>query len=41
MEIAKLKDENYLAELARRDYFLSKPNEIIFVLPKENGNNRD
>jgi cell division protein FtsB len=32
-EIIKLNDEHYLAELASIDYFFSKSNEIIFVLP--------
>lgn len=27
-----LQDPNYIAEIARRDYFYSKPNEIIFDL---------
>ncbi|MEC1262031.1 septum formation initiator family protein [Bacillus swezeyi] len=29
-EIVKLKDEDYVAELARKDYYLSKEGEIIF-----------
>lgn len=29
-EIVKLKDEDYVAELARKDYYLSKNGEIIF-----------
>lgn len=29
-EIVKLKDEDYVAELARKDYYLSKDGEIIF-----------
>lgn len=32
-EIVKLNDDEYLAKLARRDYFLSDENEIIFNLP--------
>lgn len=34
-EIVKLNDDEYLAKLARRDYFLSGENEIIFNLPKK------
>lgn len=34
-EIEKLNDDEYLAKLARRDYFLSGEGEIIFNLPKE------
>ncbi|MTH55242.1 cell division protein DIVIC [Bacillus mangrovi] len=32
-EITKLNDDDYIAELARRDYFLSGENEIIFSSP--------
>jgi cell division protein DivIC len=34
-EIVKLNDDEHIAKLARRDYFLSENNEIIFNLPKE------
>lgn len=34
-EIVKLNDEEYIAKLARRDYFLSDKGEIIFNLPKK------
>lgn len=34
-EIVKLNDEEYIAKLARKDYFLSGNNEIIFNLPEE------
>ncbi|MBD1383181.1 FtsB family cell division protein [Metabacillus arenae] len=34
-EIVKLNDDEYIAKLARKDYFLSKDNEIIFNLPEE------
>ncbi len=34
-EIVKLNDEEYIAKLARRDYFLSQEGEIIFNLPEE------
>ncbi|MFK3961825.1 MULTISPECIES: FtsB family cell division protein [Bacillales] len=32
-EIEKLNDLDYIGELARRDYFMSKPGETIFKLP--------
>lgn len=32
-EIIKLKDEDYISKLARKDYFLSDEGEIIFNLP--------
>lgn len=35
-EIVKLNDEEYIAKLARRDYFLSQEGEIIFNLPEGN-----
>lgn len=35
-EIVKLNDDEYIAKLARRDYFLSEEGEIIFAVPKEN-----
>ncbi|WP_409303657.1 FtsB family cell division protein [Peribacillus sp. SCS-155] len=34
-EIVKLNDDDYIAKLARRDYFLSDKGEIIFNLPKK------
>ncbi|MEK3806587.1 septum formation initiator family protein [Metabacillus sp. SLBN-84] len=34
-EIVKLNDDDYIAKIARRDYFLSDENEIIFSLPKK------
>jgi len=34
-EIIKLNDEEYIAKLARKDFFLSDSNEIIFNLPAE------
>lgn len=33
-EIQKLHDENYVLEIARRDYYFSKPGEIIFPISK-------
>lgn len=34
-EIVKLNDDEYIAKLARKEYFLSDKNEIIFSLPNE------
>ena len=34
-EIVKLNDDEYVAKLVRRDYFLSKEGEIIFNLPND------
>ncbi|KWW12441.1 MULTISPECIES: septum formation initiator family protein [Bacillaceae] len=33
-EIVKLNDDDYIAKIARRDYFLSDNGEILFTLPK-------
>lgn len=33
-QIAKLNDDEYIAKLAREQYFLSDKNEIIFSMPK-------
>jgi cell division protein DivIC len=33
-EIKKLKDDDYIAKIARRDYFFSKPGEVIFPVSK-------
>ncbi|SDO59835.1 FtsB family cell division protein [Alkalicoccus daliensis] len=33
-EIEALHDEEYIAELARRDFFMSKPGETLFQLPR-------
>lgn len=34
-EIKKLNDDEYIAKLARRDYFLSDEGEIIFNIPED------
>lgn len=34
-EIVKLNDDEYIAKLARKEYFLSEENEIIFNLPQK------
>lgn len=33
-EVVKLNDDDYIAKLARKEYFLSEKNEIIFNLPE-------
>lgn len=40
-EIVKLNDDDYIAKLARKDYFLSEKNEIIFNLPDEKGKEKE
>lgn len=32
-QIKRLHDKDYIAEVARRDYFLSRPGEMIFKVP--------
>ncbi|MCQ6276729.1 septum formation initiator family protein [Bacillus sp. V3B] len=34
-EVVKLNDDDYIAKLARKEYFLSEDNEIIFTLPEK------
>src|SRR6185437_9188752 len=34
-ELAKLNDDDYIAKLARKEYFLSENNEIIFSMPEK------
>ena len=34
-ELVKLEDDEYIAKLARKEYFLSEKGEIIFTLPKK------
>ncbi|MEH6940682.1 FtsB family cell division protein [Bacillus sp. JJ722] len=34
-EIVKLNDDEYIAKIARRDFFLSNEGEVIFNLPKK------
>ncbi|WP_077210357.1 FtsB family cell division protein [Bacillus dakarensis] len=38
-EIVKLNDDEYIAKLARKDYFLSDEDEIIFTIPQEDSGN--
>ena len=35
LQIAKLEDDEYIAKLARKEYFLSEEGEIIFTIPTE------
>lgn len=35
MQIEKLEDDEYIAKVLRRDYFLSEKGEIIFIIPEE------
>lgn len=36
LQISKLEDDEYIAKLARKEYFLSDEGEIIFTIPDEN-----
>lgn len=38
-ELKKLEDDEYIAELARKKYFLSDDGEIIFNIPESDENN--
>lgn len=35
-QITKLNDDEYIAKLARKEYYLSEDGEIIFAIPEEN-----
>ena len=35
MQIENLEDDEYIAKILRRDYFLSEKGEIIFIIPEE------
>lgn len=35
LQITKLEDDEYIAKLARKEYFLSDNGEIIFTIPEE------
>ena len=41
LQIAKLEDDEYIAKLARKEYFLSDEGEIIFTIPKEDKEEED
>jgi cell division protein DivIC len=32
-QVKRLNDRDYIAEIARKDYHLSKPGEVIFITP--------
>jgi cell division protein DivIC len=38
-DIIKLNDDEYLAKLARKEYFFSENGEIIFNIPEKDGKN--
>ncbi|WP_274308730.1 FtsB family cell division protein [Solibacillus daqui] len=38
LQIAKLEDDEYIAKLARKEFFLSEEGEIIFTIPKTSDN---
>lgn len=38
LQIAKLEDDEYIAKLARKEYFLSDDGEIIFTIPSDEEN---
>jgi len=33
-KVERLDDEDYIAEIARQNYYLSKPGEILFIVPQ-------
>lgn len=35
LQIMKLEDDEYIAKLARKEYFMSEDGEIIFTIPRE------
>lgn len=37
-ELVRLQDDEYIAKLARKNYFFSEDGEIIFNIPEEKGN---
>ncbi len=41
LQIAKLQDDEYIAKLARKEYFLSEEGEIIFTIPKVSDQKED
>lgn len=38
LQISKLEDDDYIAKLARKEFFLSEEGEIIFTIPKTSDN---
>ncbi|MEG0260716.1 MAG: septum formation initiator family protein [Lysinibacillus sp.] len=41
LKIAQLEDDEYIAKLLRKEYFLSEEGEIIFVIPEKDKKNED
>ncbi|TQR28619.1 septum formation initiator family protein [Lysinibacillus sphaericus] len=41
LKIKQLEDDEYIAKLLRKDYFLSEKGEIIFIIPDEKGQKSD
>jgi cell division protein DivIC len=41
LQIAKLEDDEYIAKLARKEFFLSEEGEIIFTIPKTTEKNNE
>lgn len=41
LQIAKLEDDEYIAKLARKEFFLSEEGEIIFTMPKASDKKED
>lgn len=41
LQIAKLEDDEYIAKLARKEYFLSEEGEIIFTIPTQGSTSKD
>lgn len=41
LKIKQLEDDEYIAKLLRKDYFLSEEGEIIFIIPEEKENKGD
>ena len=41
LQLAKLDDDEYIAKLARKEYFLSEKGEIIFTIPNQSDKNKE
>lgn len=41
LQIQQLEDDEYIAKLARKEYFLSEEGEIIFTIPEDKGKQED
>lgn len=41
LQISKLEDDEYIAKLARKEYFLSEEGEIIFTIPEKDKDKKD